>query len=94
MEYSASAIKVVSSNPCLGPLPRIKIDLFISIISKCRRTIINSKYYYILNKTIFHVYQMEYHVWNKNTYYYLHSLSFFDKKNVQTKIWPENVKDT
>ena len=28
MEYSASAINVVF-NPCVGPLPRIKISLFL-----------------------------------------------------------------
>ena len=33
-EYLASPVYVVSSNTCIGPLPRIKISLFLSSICK------------------------------------------------------------
>ena len=46
--YSASAVNVISSNPCVGPLPTIKI--FHSVVSMHRRTTINTKYYCIFTK--------------------------------------------
>ena len=74
IEYSASAVIVVSSNPCVGPLLKKKRDIFFLIISMHGRIIVYNK-----NSSIFipieiwkmknvNKNQIQYHVPNKDIY--------------------------
>ena len=40
IQYFFSAVSVVSSNPCVGPSPRIKISFF--LLSPCREELIST----------------------------------------------------